>query len=719
MTYLRRKIMNTCRRNIRNVISLIVSIVIIATSIPFNSYAANEVKEYNQFDAGTLAVVNFQPAWGDKEANVNKMVEYINEAYESGVKMILFPEMCVTGYAYSDDPSSEIYQMPIRLAEPVTGPTAKTFAQLAHDYDMWIIYGATETIEGDTMHAYNSAFACAPNGEVVSYQKMTPVEGDWCTPGVTPVILDTEWGPVGLSICYDTYAVPEIERYYTGKGCTLLLNPTATSRSYRDLDGDGTTDSQGWEWYYRNRLESISSREEIVIASANLVGKDGPVDENGESEYNFPGGSVIIGGSFSAPKYYCGFENDHVITGVAGIVSNMYPIEMKTSSITTKIWDFQPDLYAKWYKELADKMADGDDLKYTSQVKEGPIAAVVNCNGIWGDKESNIKMMESYIKEAASKDVDIIVFPETVLTGYVYEDAGSDTLESDMMMQVALAETIPGKTTLYLSEYAKKYDMYIVFGMPELPSDGYIYETSPYLDTTEAVPKVYNSAAILFPDGTIKSYQKIHRGGAGEFNWSVSGNTPVMFDTKWGKVGVNICMDGHYEPELGRYYAANGCTILLHPTATGGKFWYRQNRMSTYTDRDNMAVVTANVLGPDGIYDAETNTYSGGSFDSVSLIITKYIDENGKTSVNPVTGAAVTFNGTGAEAESYKDTETSPYGLEIAKMNLTGTGFKIANFNPLLYAVMYDELALETIDGYISIFGGDSLKKATPVNVLE
>ncbi len=62
------------------------------------------------------------------------------------------------------------------------------------------------------------------------------------------MILQTEWGLMGLSICYDTYAQPEIERYYAAQGVSLLVNPTATSRSYTDIDGDGVKDAKGWEW---------------------------------------------------------------------------------------------------------------------------------------------------------------------------------------------------------------------------------------------------------------------------------------------------------------------------------------------------------------------------------------------------------------------------------------------------------------------------------------
>ena len=112
--------------------------------------------------------------------------------------------------------------------------------------------------------------------------------------------------------------------------------------------------------------------------------------------------------------------------------------------------------------------------------------------------------------------------------------------------------------------------MYIIFGMTEKDEAGTIKDNG--------VEKVYNSAAILYPNGKIDSYQKIHRAGQ-ENKWSVTGKTPKIIETKWGKIGVDICRDGHFYPELGRYYAAMGCTMFVHPTATTGNAWYRSTKV--------------------------------------------------------------------------------------------------------------------------------------------
>ncbi|MFR7777911.1 MAG: carbon-nitrogen hydrolase family protein [Bifidobacterium angulatum] len=708
--------------------------------------------------AGQLAVVNFHPTWGDKQANKASMLKYIADAHANGVKMIVFPEMALTGYVSSSDPDSAAYRMAVSQAETTESPITREIAQAAAANGMWVVYGTSEKIPGDTSHAYNSAFAISPKGQVSAYQKIAPVEGDWATPGSTPVILQTEWGLMGLSICYDTYAQPEIERYYAAQGVSLLVNPTATSRSYADIDGDGVKDAKGWEWYYKNRLESIASRDGLTIASADLVGKDGYAGEGESQPYDFPGGSVILQGGFSAAKYYAGLNADGtILTAKEGALVNDKDMRLTVGSTTKVANDFHPDYYAKWYAELANKQESGQSLSYRYGSSNAPTTAVANVSAVWGDKEKNTEMMLKYIDEAHSKDVDIIVFPETILTGYDSTDpkgkddahtsnASVNTLlaKSDDYMQVVLAEkvkgtdgdTTRGESVQKIAAAAKKYGMYVVFGLPEMPDGGPITDS-------DGVKKVYNSAAVAFPDGHTDSFQKMHRAGSEETAWSMPGSKPLMFELpEWKdangnplKAGVDICRDGHFYPELGRYYAASGAELLLHPTATTGNAWYRETRMGSYTDRDGLGVVTDNVWGPDGypldsdgnpIYSVDDNgktvssgktvagyNYMGVGYDpfrTSSLIINSWNGKNG-TAFDYATGSALDTSGTGKGASlsesadmTFAEGSYDPDNLEYRSMNLKSAGFRVMNFQARLYSRMYDQLAKQFIVGYQSMY---------------
>ncbi|EFA22683.1 carbon-nitrogen hydrolase family protein [Bifidobacterium gallicum] len=713
--------------------------------------------------AGELAVVNFAPVWGDKQANKEHMLEIMKQAADCAVKMIVFPEMALTGYVSSSDPESQAYRMAVSQAETTASPITQEIAQAAKGYGMWVVFGTSERIPGDDDHAYNSAFAISPEGQVSSYQKIAPVEGSWATPGSTPVILQTPWGLMGLSICYDTYANPEIERYYAASGVGLLVNPTATSRSYTDIDNDGVKDGKGWEWYYRNRLESISSRDGMVIASADLVGPDGPTAADGSRAYDFPGGSVILTGGTT---YAAGLAQDGTIAvGTAGLLTNDRALRVSVPSTTKVANDFHPDYYAKWYGELADRQESGESLRYSFGSSDGPTAAVANVSAVWADKTANTQMMLDYADIAHEKGIDLLVFPETILTGYDSTDpkgsadAHSSNAEvnrqlaaSDDYMQVLLAEkvvgadgdTTRGESVQRMAAKAKELGMYIVFGLAEMPEGGPVNDGG--------TNKVYNSAAVCFPDGHTESYQKMHRAGSEETVWSVPGDTPLMFEMpQWKgkdgsalKAGVNICRDGHFYPELGRFYAASGAELLIHPTATTGNAWYRESRIGSYTDRDSMAAVTANIWGPDGYpLDAEGQpiysvndagetvssdkpvagySYAGvgrNPFHSTSLVITAWNRKDG-TRFNYLTGSALDTSDTGAGADlaatqdwTFAQGAVDSDNLEYRTMNLSAAGFGITNFQPRLFSKMYDALAQRMVPEYAAMYTAPSALDAS------
>lgn len=171
--------------------------------------------------------------------------------------------------------------------------------------------------------------------------------------------------------------------------------------------------------------------------------------------------------------------------------------------------------------------------------------AVVNFQTKWGNKDENLKNICEYCKKAGEQNVNLIVFPETALTGY--DNDKKHTKEEKM--HTLLAETIPGKSTNKVAEIAKKYEMFVVFGMPEKDNE-----------------KIYNSAAIIYPDGTTDVYRKIHL-PFDEKEWADNSFETKMLDTKWGNIGITICYDTYCFPELIRYYRAKGARLILNVTA--------------------------------------------------------------------------------------------------------------------------------------------------------
>ncbi len=131
-----------------------------------------------------------------------------------------------------------------------------------------------------------------------------------------------------------------------------------------------------------------------------------------------------------------------------------------------------------------------------------------------GDVEKNLLKMVELIKESIEKKIDIIVFPELALTGYLLED---------LVGHVAIKE-VPSE----LLDLSK--DISIIFGAVELGRDGYIYNSAYYLESGEMLFK----------------YRKVYLPTYGMFDegrYFKEGNEIKAFDTKHGRFGILICED--------------------------------------------------------------------------------------------------------------------------------------------------------------------------------
>ncbi len=177
--------------------------------------------------------------------------------------------------------------------------------------------------------------------------------------------------------------------------------------------------------------------------------------------------------------------------------------------------------------------------------------AVVNFHAKWGDKSNNLSAIEEYCNIAGKNKVNLILFPETCLNGY--DNDKNKPFEEKM--HIKTAETIPGESSLRLSNIAKKYNMYIVYGMAEKAFNQ---------NSNEA--KIYNSAAIIYPDGKIESYRKIHL-PFDEKEWACPADKPKMIKSPWGNIGVSICYDTYCFPELIRFYRSKKARLILNVTA--------------------------------------------------------------------------------------------------------------------------------------------------------
>lgn len=254
-------------------------------------------------DIMNVAVVNFKVNGGEKENNLKRINEFSVAAAKRGADLVLFPELSLTGYDYfiDDNISAEDKKA---MAETIDGPACTLIAQTAREHGVYIVFGMAEVSDGSDK-VYNSAVALGPNGVIGSYKKIHPfdAENKFFSKGDTPFMFDTEWGPISIGICYDTFQFPELMRHYVAKGSRLYLNPTAV---IEEIPNEGSR--QAFIDYYAPTLEYGVLCNTIFIASANLAGYD-------HIQY-FGGGGAVLGPKvtpfFETNMHYYAGDKDNV-----------------------------------------------------------------------------------------------------------------------------------------------------------------------------------------------------------------------------------------------------------------------------------------------------------------------------------------------------------------------------------------------------------------------
>jgi predicted amidohydrolase len=113
-----------------------------------------------------------------------------------------------------------------KTAETAPGPTTRAVAEVAKRHGMNVVCPIVERTGGRT---YNSAILIDRAGEIVgAYHKIHPTIGEieaGITPGTDPVILQTDFGPVGFAICFDLN-FRDVGEGLKAKGAKLVLFPS-------------------------------------------------------------------------------------------------------------------------------------------------------------------------------------------------------------------------------------------------------------------------------------------------------------------------------------------------------------------------------------------------------------------------------------------------------------------------------------------------------------
>ena len=170
--------------------------------------------------------------------------------------------------------------------------------------------------------------------------------------------------------------------------------------------------------------------------------------------------------------------------------------------------------------------------------------------GCTTDIKANIAKLTENICECAAKGAKLVVLQE--LHNSVYFCQTEDASLCD------LAETIPGPSTEYFGDLAKRLGIVLVLSLFEKRAPGLYHNTAVVIEKDGSIAGKYRKMHI--PDDPC-FYEKFY------FTPGDLGFKPI--ETSVGSLGVLVCWDQWY-PEAARLMALNGAQLLIYPTAIGG-----------------------------------------------------------------------------------------------------------------------------------------------------
>eukprot|EP01128_Nolandella_sp_AFSM9_P009016 TRINITY_DN5657_c0_g1_i1.p1 TRINITY_DN5657_c0_g1~~TRINITY_DN5657_c0_g1_i1.p1 ORF type:complete len:292 (-),score=68.60 TRINITY_DN5657_c0_g1_i1:87-926(-) len=210
----------------------------------------------------------------DKAVNLQRARESVLSASLAGAKMVMLPECFNSPYGN---------QYFASYAEPISGPTVAMLKEVAKEANVYLIGGSIPEVDGDKL--YNTSVSFSPQGDLLGIHRkvhlfdidipgqMTFKESETLTAGESLTVLSTEYGSVGVGICYDI-RFAEMAAIYGARGCFLLCFPAAFNM---------TTGPAHWKLLQRGRAID----NQVFVATASPA-------RDMEATYNAYGHSMVV-----------------------------------------------------------------------------------------------------------------------------------------------------------------------------------------------------------------------------------------------------------------------------------------------------------------------------------------------------------------------------------------------------------------------------------------
>ena len=179
-----------------------------------------------------------------KDQNMAKAKQMVHEAATEGARIVCLPEIWNAPY------DVELMQS---YAETADGPSVKFMSEIAKENGIYLVGGSIPEIDGEKL--YNTAFVFDPAGRCIARHRKVNLfdidiedgpsfkESDLFSAGEGATVFETEYGKIGLAICYDV-RFPQMFKEMADHGCNLILLPASFTM---------TTGKAHWDVLLRSR----------------------------------------------------------------------------------------------------------------------------------------------------------------------------------------------------------------------------------------------------------------------------------------------------------------------------------------------------------------------------------------------------------------------------------------------------------------------------------
>ncbi|HET8790633.1 MAG TPA: carbon-nitrogen hydrolase family protein [Modicisalibacter sp.] len=179
------------------------------------------------------------------------------------------------------------------------------------------------------------------------------------------------------------------------------------------------------------------------------------------------------------------------------------------------------------------------------------VSVIQHTPGDMQQRQENVNYIVSQLELQAQAGSRLIVFPEVGITSFFrHEPGGVKTYWEQGTI------SLDGEELQRIIKAAHEFDVYTVVGFAE---------------RTATTGMIYNSAALIGPDGIVGIARKLHMPGLEKLYYS-PGDGVEVFECELGRIGIAICYDAMF-PEYFKALSEQGVDIIVLSSSIwrGGK----------------------------------------------------------------------------------------------------------------------------------------------------